>query len=122
MLTILSIVYSALRAGSSDFFGGISNDDGDGEDSLLPGAELSGGADAEAGNDSDDDAKGGSRGGSYQTGPVSYSYSFFHLIFALASMYLAWTDTRSTLAVSVTQITQPVQPKVPKVKPRSGRV
>jgi len=33
-------VYSALRAGSSDFFGGISNDDG--EDALLPGAELSG--------------------------------------------------------------------------------
>jgi hypothetical protein len=33
------------------------------------------------------------RGGSYQTGPVSYSYSFFHLIFALASMYLAMLMT-----------------------------
>lgn len=57
---------------------------------LLVGAELRGGVDAEAGNESDDDTAAGK---SYPSGPVTYSYSFFHFIFALASMYLAMLMT-----------------------------
>ena len=79
------------------FAGGISNDGGaDGANSdfaLLSGAEMSGGGgDAEAGgNDSDDDNAVTAK--TYPSGPVSYSYSFFHFIFALASMYLAMLMT-----------------------------
>jgi len=92
VLTLLSVVYSALRAGSSDFFGGISNDaEGASDLILLGGAEMRGGVDAEnAGDDSDDDTAAGK---AYPSGPVSYSYSFFHFIFALASMYLAMLMT-----------------------------
>ena len=98
VLTLLSVVYSALRAGSSDFFGGMSDDGAGGGASdfaLLSGAEMSGGGDAEAGGgrgaDSDEDDT--LAGKTYPSGPVSYSYSFFHFIFALASMYLAMLMT-----------------------------
>ena len=98
VLTLLSVVYSALRAGSSDFFGGISDDGGGNggasDFALLSGAEMGGGGDAEGGggNVSDDDND-TLTGKSYPSGPVSYSYSFFHFIFALASMYLAMLMT-----------------------------
>jgi len=66
-----------------------------GEDSdetyaALSGAEVGSGADASADADSDDDVNGAA---SYPSGPVSYSYSFFHFIFALASMFLAMLMT-----------------------------
>ena len=57
----------------------------------LSGAEMGGGTDADAGDaDSEDDVGGAA---SYPSGPVSYSYSFFHFIFALASMFLAMLMT-----------------------------
>ncbi|XP_071722756.1 uncharacterized protein [Rutidosis leptorrhynchoides] len=81
LTTILSVLYSAFRAGSSTTF-------------LSPGSPKSAGSkpllekeDVEEGKDKKDD----------EPRPVSYSYSFFHLIFALASMYAGmllsgWTD------------------------------
>ena len=91
MLTLASVAYSAVRAGSSDFFGGGQLGDGDGDYAALSGAEMGGGTDADAGDaDSEDDVGGAA---SYPNGPVSYSYSFFHFIFALASMFLAMLMT-----------------------------
>ncbi|KAJ3686902.1 hypothetical protein LUZ61_016066 [Rhynchospora tenuis] len=84
LTTVLSVVYSAVRAGSSTAF-------------LSPPSSPKAGAtspllegDTESGKSSKDaDPK-----------PVSYSYTFFHLIFALASMYSAmlltgWTSSTS---------------------------
>ena len=93
VLTLASVAYSAVRAGSSDFFGGTLGDgDGDGSSyAALSGAEMGGGTDADAADaDSEDDVGGAA---SYPSGPVSYSYSFFHFIFALASMFLAMLMT-----------------------------
>ena len=82
-LTLLSVAYSALRCGSADFFG----DAGDGDDlgtaSLL---DAAGDGDGAAGDG--DEADVGGAGAAFPAGPVRYSYSFFHGIFALASAYL----------------------------------
>ncbi|XP_021757069.1 serine incorporator 3-like [Chenopodium quinoa] len=80
--TVLSVLYSAVRAGSSKAF-------------LSPPSSPRAGAttplltsdDPEAGDKKDSESR-----------PVSYSYTFFHLIFALASMYSAmllsgWTSS-----------------------------
>ena len=92
VLTLASVAYSAVRAGSSDFFGGVNNIGDEDEDyAALSGAEMGGGTDADAGDaDSEDDVGGAA---SYPSGPVSYSYSFFHFVFALASMFLAMLMT-----------------------------
>ncbi|XP_015958674.1 uncharacterized protein LOC107482665 [Arachis duranensis] len=85
LTTVLSVLYSAVRAGSST--------------ALLaspPSSPKSGGnkplleAELEEGKSKKGEEK--------ESKPVSYSYSFFHLIFALASMYSAmllsgWTST-----------------------------
>ena len=88
---MLSVVYSALRAGTSDFFGGMSSDGETSDFEALHGAEtgggahaLRGGADDAGGSDDEDDNGKAPR----PSGPVTYSYSFFHFIFAVASMYL----------------------------------
>ena len=81
-LTLLSVAYSALRCGSADFFGEAeSGDDGADSGLLEPG---DGDGDAESGDDSDV----GGAGAAFPAGPVRYSYSFFHAVFALASAYL----------------------------------
>ena len=43
--------------------------------------------------------------------PVSYNYSFFHLVFALASMYLAMlmTGARNSLPIFLARFRMPVQ-------------
>lgn len=73
--TVLSVVYSAVRAGSSTTF--VSQSDSprtsSSEKPLLPFDKL---------EDQDDNKKDEAK-------PVTYSYSFFHLIFSLASMYSA---------------------------------
>ncbi|KAJ7547424.1 hypothetical protein O6H91_06G055900 [Diphasiastrum complanatum] len=82
LTTLLSVVYSAVRAGSSTTF-------------LSPPSSPRAGSgkpllvkdDIESVHDNDDDHKGLSKG--KKDGPVTYVYSFFHLIFALASMYSA---------------------------------
>ncbi|KAK9933494.1 hypothetical protein M0R45_020691 [Rubus argutus] len=81
--TILSVLYSALRAGSSTtFLSPPSSPRAAEKKPLLEGKELEEGKEKKE----------------KEAEPVSYSYTFFHLIFALASMYSAmllsgWTDT-----------------------------
>ncbi|CDO98987.1 unnamed protein product [Coffea canephora] len=83
LTTIISVLYSALRAGSSTtFLSPPSSPRSGGQKPLLESDEL------EAGKDKKD----------AEPRPVSYSYSFFLLIFALASMYSAmllsgWTSS-----------------------------
>ncbi|XP_011010290.1 PREDICTED: probable serine incorporator [Populus euphratica] len=85
LTTVLSVLYSAVRAGSSTTFLSppSSPKASAGKKPLLEAEEL------EEGKEKKKEAEGQ---------PVSYSYTFFHLIFALASMYSAmllsgWTDT-----------------------------
>lgn len=81
--TILSVLYSALRAGSSTtFLSPPSSPRAAEKKPLLEGKELEEGKEKKE----------------KEAEPVSYSYTFFHLIFALASMYSAmllsgWTNT-----------------------------
>ncbi|XWS35047.1 hypothetical protein CRYUN_Cryun21dG0092700 [Craigia yunnanensis] len=82
LTTVLSVLYSALRAGSSTTF--LSPPSSPKSGSKKP---LLEGEDVEKGKEKETEAR-----------PVSYSYSFFHLIFALASMYSAmllsgWTSS-----------------------------
>lgn len=84
LTTVLSVLYSALRAGSSTtFLSPPSSPKSAGKKPLLEGEDV------EEGTENKKDIEGR---------PVSYSYSFFHLIFALASMYSAmllsgWTSS-----------------------------
>ncbi|CAN1826093.1 hypothetical protein LINPERHAP1_LOCUS31402 [Linum perenne] len=76
LTTVLSVLYSALRAGSSTTF-------------LSPSPPSSPRASAGSkpllGDEEMEEGKGKEK--ETECRPVSYSYSFFHLIFALASMY-----------------------------------
>ncbi|KAM7488716.1 hypothetical protein LguiB_026200 [Lonicera macranthoides] len=81
--TVLSVLYSALRAGSSTTF------------LSPPSSPKSGGKKPLLGSEELESGKGGKE---TESRPVSYSYTFFHLIFALASMYSAmllsgWTSS-----------------------------
>ncbi|XP_042488503.1 serine incorporator 3-like [Macadamia integrifolia] len=70
--TVLSVVYSAVRAGSSTTFLAESSSS-NADKPLLPLNKV---------DDQDDEKKDEAR-------PVKYSYAFFHIIFSLASMYSA---------------------------------
>ncbi|CAK9870725.1 unnamed protein product [Sphagnum jensenii] len=85
--TLLSVVYSAVRAGSSTTFLSPPSSPREGS-SRKP---LLTKEDVEEGNELEDDDEPIRRGGkrSSEPRPVTYVYSFFHLIFALASMYSA---------------------------------
>ncbi|KAL0348793.1 UNVERIFIED_CONTAM: hypothetical protein Sangu_1107100 [Sesamum angustifolium] len=83
LTTVLSVLYSALRAGSSTTF-------------LSPPSSPRAG-DKKPLLESDELESGKGKNGA-EARPVSYSYTFFHLIFALASMYSAmllsgWTSS-----------------------------
>ncbi|XP_050240393.1 uncharacterized protein LOC126689290 [Quercus robur] len=86
LTTVLSVLYSALRAGSSTtFLSPPSSPKSGGKKPLLEEEELEEGKEKEKKTDA-------------EARPVSYSYMFFHLIFALASMYSAmllsgWTSS-----------------------------
>ncbi|XP_030974943.1 serine incorporator 3 [Quercus lobata] len=88
LTTVLSVLYSALRAGSSTtFLSPPSSPKSGGKKPLLEEEELEEGKEKEKEKKTDAEAR-----------PVSYSYMFFHLIFALASMYSAmllsgWTSS-----------------------------
>ncbi|XP_039071140.1 serine incorporator 3-like isoform X1 [Hibiscus syriacus] len=84
LTTVLSVIYSALRAGSSTTF-------------LSPPSSPRAGT-AKPLLEGDDVEEGKEKEKEKEAPPVSYSYSFFHLIFALASMYSAmllsgWTSS-----------------------------
>lgn len=83
LTTVLSVLYSALRAGSSTTFLSPPSSPMSGEKTPFLEAE---------------ELESGKEKNKTEARPVSYSYMFFHLIFALASMYSAmllsgWTDS-----------------------------
>ncbi|XP_061347884.1 uncharacterized protein LOC133293347 isoform X2 [Gastrolobium bilobum] len=85
LTTVLSVLYSALRAGSSTTFLSPPSSPKSGERNPLLEEKLEEGKTKEKEKEK-------------EAGPVSYSYSFFHLIFALATMYSAmllsgWTSS-----------------------------
>ncbi|KAM7254352.1 hypothetical protein ACFE04_032034 [Oxalis oulophora] len=71
LTTVLSVVYSAVRAGSSTSLLSESNSPRAGEKPLLP---------LDKADEHEEKEK---------SKPVTYSYAFFHIIFSLASMYSA---------------------------------
>lgn len=82
LTTVLSVLYSALRAGSSTTFLSPPSSPKSGE--RQPFLEA-------------DELESGNKKNEKEARPVTYSYMFFHMIFALASMYSAmllsgWTD------------------------------
>ncbi|KAJ9700214.1 hypothetical protein PVL29_005844 [Vitis rotundifolia] len=83
LTTVLSVLYSAVRAGSSTtFLSPPSSPKSGGKKPLLE----------------SEDTESGKEKKEAEAKPVSYSYTFFHLIFALASMYSAmllsgWTSS-----------------------------
>ncbi|KAI4317742.1 hypothetical protein L6164_025588 [Bauhinia variegata] len=83
LTTVLSVLYSALRAGSSTTFLSPPSSPRSAGDKPLLEAEVE---------------EGKAKKEEKEATPVTYSYSFFHLIFALASMYSAmllsgWTNS-----------------------------
>uniref|UniRef100_A0A0E0NX46 Serine incorporator n=1 Tax=Oryza rufipogon TaxID=4529 RepID=A0A0E0NX46_ORYRU len=86
LTTVLSVVYSAVRAGSSTTF------------LSPPSSPRSGIKNPLLGDDNVEVGKSDSK--EIDARPVSYSYTFFHVIFALASMYSAMLLTGWTSAAS----------------------
>ncbi|CAK9173674.1 unnamed protein product [Ilex paraguariensis] len=85
LTTVLSVLYSALRAGSSTTFLSPPSSPKSGQKKPLLDSK-----DVEGGKEKKETVA--------EARPVSYSYTFFHLIFALASMYSAmllsgWTSS-----------------------------
>lgn len=89
LTTVLSVLYSACRAGSSTtFLSPPSSPKSGAKQPLLDGDDVEEGKDKKDKKDKKE----------AEPQPVTYSYSFFHLIFALASMYSAmllsdWTSS-----------------------------
>ncbi|KAL3727394.1 hypothetical protein ACJRO7_032166 [Eucalyptus globulus] len=89
LTTVLSVLYSACRAGSSTtFLSPPSSPKSGAKQPLLDGDDVEEGKDKKDKKDKKES----------EPQPVTYSYSFFHLIFALASMYSAmllsdWTSS-----------------------------
>ncbi|XP_057486231.1 uncharacterized protein LOC130772432 isoform X1 [Actinidia eriantha] len=93
LTTVLSVLYSALRAGSSTTF-------------LSPPSSPKASAAAKKPLLDSEDVEEGKEKKEKEPRPVSYSYMFFHLIFALASMYSAmllsgWSSSESTDLIDV---------------------
>ncbi|KAI8465487.1 MAG: serine incorporator/TMS membrane protein [Monoraphidium minutum] len=99
LVTLLSVVYSALRAGSNTQLFTLQDDDDDDTPAaaqpLLDTETAAGGDGASApAAVAATRAPGGDAAAALdEYSPVSYNYSFFHLIFALASMYIAMLMT-----------------------------
>lgn len=89
-VTLLSVVYSAVRTGSSDVLLGRDSAAQDAYKELSEGdgASAAGGSEGE-----DEEEEGAVRRRNRAVKPVSYSYTFFHLVFALASCYTAMLMT-----------------------------
>lgn len=102
--TIAAVVYSAFRAGSNTHIFSLEGSEGEAEVHLLSGAEagtLTSAPLTSSGLDGADSAvppaiataERSERTALDEFQPVTYNYSFFHLIFALASMYIAMLMT-----------------------------
>jgi hypothetical protein len=101
LVTLLSVVYSALRAGSNTKL--FLLDDSSDEEEVRLGtplidAEAVAGAHAAAeapaqASANRDSSSAGAKAAIDDYAPITYNYSFFHLIFALASMYIAMLMT-----------------------------
>lgn len=105
LVTLLSVVYSALRAGSNTNLFMLDGEDDEGASDtevgrpLLDASEVAGAADTSAGLDgaapgaltaTRGEGRGAAAAGAIEDySPVTYNYAFFHMIFALASMYIA---------------------------------
>ncbi|XBI93062.1 hypothetical protein VPH35_029992 [Triticum aestivum] len=117
LTTVLSVVYSAVRAGSSTTFLSPPSSPRSGKNvipvtvheihtalvlvlhfSLMMIDDATGARNPLLGDSNVEEGKGNSEGS--EPRPVSYSYTFFHLIFALASMYSAMLLTGWTSATS----------------------
>ena len=100
-ITLLSVVYSALRAGSSDIWGGSGDEDasGDGSSSLF--APVRDEEEPLVGPGEVSADRFGANDATAEYEPVSYHYSFFHITFALASMYVAMLMTGWSTAKDV---------------------
>ncbi|CAN1340776.1 hypothetical protein LINPERPRIM_LOCUS38965 [Linum perenne] len=87
LTTVLSVLYSALRAGSSTTFLSPSPPSSPraSGDVLTWTSKVTTGSKPLLGDEEMEEGKGKEK--ETECRPVSYSYSFFHLIFALASMY-----------------------------------
>lgn len=102
LVTLLSVVYAAFRAGSNTHLFTLEGSD-DGGDAAPERAALLAEEGTSAGLDgvpeeqlaSREARSGAAAGGTALDDfrPVTYNYSFFHLIFALASMYIAMLMT-----------------------------
>ena len=98
IFTLLSVVYAAFRAGSNSRLFNLDNSQDHAEsspertalldqESQLTSAGLDGVPEDQAANREASTPKASSTLEEYK--PISYNYSFFHLIFALASMYIS---------------------------------
>lgn len=107
MITLLAVIYSAVRAGSNTetFFTNREDNETENGTPLLKDTEEGGSAgldgkdpDNKETTDKEDDER-----AIDEFEPVTYNYTFFHIVFALASMYMAmlmsgWgTDVKTAL-------------------------
>jgi len=95
VLTLLSVVYSALRAGSNTSFFMVEDDE---EVAAVSSAytALAAPGDPAASDEElepEESEDGSPRTRQRNKGPVPYNYAFFHLIFAMAAMYTAMLMT-----------------------------
>ncbi|GMH44341.1 hypothetical protein BSKO_12275 [Bryopsis sp. KO-2023] len=97
LLTLGAVIYSALRAGSNTgtfFLGSDEDEETGGQPLMAPEADTSAGLDGvsnDAPQEQTTERKPDRAMDEFE--PVTYNYSFFHAIFAVASMYVAMLMT-----------------------------
>ena len=82
ILTFIAVGYSALRTSSASQMGKLGMGGADGSQAVLLDDSVDDGV------DDDDEEKGGQKIVDNEKQGVLYSWTFFHLVFALASLYI----------------------------------
>jgi len=110
-ITLIAVVYSAIRAGSNTGTFRLTRSESDGEDTYLMASEeghlTSAGVDGKSTAPKDQTVSRQDERAIDDFKPVPYNYSFFHLIFSLASLYVAmlltaWgTDDNESVEIGV---------------------